>query len=82
MGVNFNSKFKSVKLISIHKKFKKKDTRDNYPGPGAYCSFSEFSGISSSQVDNTISNIIFGNNIKLSPIKKRENDKSFEFNKY
>ena len=82
MGVNFNSKFKSVKLISMHKKFKKKDSRDNYPGPGAYCSFSEFSGINNPQVDNTVSSIKFGNSIKLSPIKKRENDKTLETNKY
>ena len=82
MGVNFNSKYKSVKLISMHKKLKKKDARDNYPGPGAYSSFSEFSGASNPQVDKTISTIKFKNSIKLSPIKKKENDKSFEVNNY
>jgi len=77
MGVNFNSKYKSVKLISLHKKIKKKDTRDNYPGPGSYSTFGEF-GILSPPTDRTMLTIKHGNNIKLSPIKKKQNDKSFD----
>ena len=78
MGVNFNSKYKSVNLISMHKKFKKKD-RDNYPGPGSYSSFSEF-GILTPRTDSTIYPLKLGNSIKLSPIKKKENDKSMNEN--
>jgi len=42
MGINFNSKFRSGKLISMSQKFRYKDSRENYPGPGAYLRFSEF----------------------------------------
>ena len=42
MGLNFNSKFRSGKLISMSQKFRYKDSRENYPGPGAYIRFSEF----------------------------------------
>ena len=71
MGLNFNSKYRSGKLISMSQKFRYKDSRENYPGPGAYCSFSEFSGINYPQIDNSVSSIKFGNSIKLSPIKKK-----------
>ena len=70
MGSIYNSKYKSGNLISIHKKFKKKDTRDNYPGPGSYSSFSEF-GILTSRDDKKLDGIKVCNNIKLSPIKKK-----------
>jgi hypothetical protein len=42
MGVIFNSKFKSGKLISMSQRFRYKDSRENYPGPGSYLRFSEF----------------------------------------
>ena len=42
MGINFNSKFRSGKLISMSQKFRYKDSRESYPGPGAYLRFSEF----------------------------------------
>ena len=42
MGTIHNSKFRSGSLISMSPKFKIKDTRENYPGPGAYIRFSEF----------------------------------------
>ena len=42
MGINFNSKFRSGKLISMSQKFRIKDSRENYPGPGSYLRFSEF----------------------------------------
>ena len=42
MGINFNSKFRSGKLISMSQKFRYKDSRERYPGPGAYIRFSEF----------------------------------------
>ena len=42
MGINFNSKFRSGKLISMSQKFLYKDSREKYPGPGQYLRFSEF----------------------------------------
>ena len=42
MGTNFNSKYRSGKLISMSQKFRYKDSREKYPGPGAYLRFSEF----------------------------------------
>ena len=42
MGINFNSKYRSGKLISMSQKFKYKDSRERYPGPGSYIKFSEF----------------------------------------
>lgn len=69
MGINYNSKYKSVKLISMHKKFRKKDTRDNFPGPGSYLSFSEF-GIITPRNDKTEKPIKISN-LKLSPISKK-----------
>jgi hypothetical protein len=42
-GSNFNSKYNSGRLISIHKKLDtKKSNYDYTPGPGTYSSFSEF----------------------------------------
>lgn len=69
MGVNFNSKYKSGNLISIHKKFRKKDDRDNFPGPGAYSSFSDFGLLTSRDEHDGIK---ICNSNKLSPIKKKE----------
>ena len=42
MGINYNSKFRSGKLISMSQKFRYKDSRERYPGPGSYIRFSEF----------------------------------------
>ena len=42
MGFNFNSKFSSSKMISMSQKFRYKDSREKYPGPGQYIRFSEF----------------------------------------
>ena len=42
MGINFNSKYRSGKLISMSQKFRYKDSRERYPGPGSYIRFSEF----------------------------------------
>lgn len=42
MGINFNSKYRSSKLISMSQKFRYKDSREKYPGPGQYIRFSEF----------------------------------------
>ena len=41
MGTIYNSKFRSGHLISMSPKFKYKDTREKYPGPGTYIRFSE-----------------------------------------
>ena len=42
MGTIYNSKYRSGHLISMSPKFKYKDSRERYPGPGAYIRFSEF----------------------------------------
>ena len=42
MGTIYNSKYRSGNLISMSPKFKYKDSRERYPGPGAYIRFSEF----------------------------------------
>ena len=42
MGTIYNSKYRSGHLISMSPKFKFKDTRERYPGPGQYIRFSEF----------------------------------------
>ena len=42
MGTIYNSKYRSGSLISMSPKFKYKDSRERYPGPGAYIRFSEF----------------------------------------
>ena len=42
MGTIYNSKFRSGHLISMSPKFKYKDSRERYPGPGTYIRFSEF----------------------------------------
>ena len=41
-GKIFNSKFRSTNGVTMRPKFKIKDSRDCYPGPGAYGFFSEF----------------------------------------
>jgi hypothetical protein len=41
-GKIYDSKFRSTNGISMRPKFKIKDSRDLYPGPGAYKFFSEF----------------------------------------
>ena len=53
-GINYNSKYNSGKLISIHKKLlAKKYKFDDTPGPGTYSVFSEF-GTPSLQMNETI----------------------------
>lgn len=42
MGTIYNSKFRSGNLISMSPKFRFKDSREKYPGPGTYLRFSEF----------------------------------------
>ena len=42
MGKIYNSKYRSGNLISMSPKFEFKDSRERYPGPGAYIRFSEF----------------------------------------
>ena len=41
-GINFNSKYRSSKMISMSQKFRIKDSRERYPGPGQYIRFSQF----------------------------------------
>ena len=42
MGTIYNSKYRSGNLISMSPKFRYKDSRTKYPGPGTYIRFSEF----------------------------------------
>lgn len=42
MGLNFNSKYSSGRMITFHERLKSKDSRENNPGPGHYIRFSEF----------------------------------------
>lgn len=42
MGTIYNSKFRSGNLITMGPKFRYKDSRERYPGPGQYIRFSEF----------------------------------------
>ena len=41
-GTIFDSRFRSHNGITMRPKYKVLDSRDNYPGPGAYKFFSEF----------------------------------------
>ena len=41
-GLNFNSKYRSSKMISMSQRFPSHDSREKYPGPGSYLRFSEF----------------------------------------
>lgn len=52
MGKVFESRFRSYGGITISGRTKNIDSRDNYPGPGAYVSFSEF-GIYGSPAKNS-----------------------------
>lgn len=52
MGINFNSKFNSGKMISMSQKFKYVDSRERNPGPGAYLRFSEFGILVSKKAKN------------------------------
>lgn len=63
MGTIFNSKYRSGKLISMSQKFRYKDSRERYPGPGSYIRFSEFGILVSKkarrnneETKNTVSN--------------------------
>ena len=42
MGTIYNSKYRSGNLICMSPKFRYKDSRTKYPGPGTYIRFSEF----------------------------------------
>ena len=52
-GKIFDSKFRSTNGISMRPKFKYKDSRDLYPGPGAYKFFSEFGIYEKEEKKNT-----------------------------
>jgi hypothetical protein len=52
MGINFNSKYRSGKMISMSQKFRYKDSRERYPGPGSYIRFSEFGILVSKKARN------------------------------
>ena len=73
MGTIYNSKFRSGHLISMSPKFKYKDTREKYPGPGTYIRFSEFGilvGKSSKKVRENHKN---GGKYKVSKTEANEN---------
>jgi hypothetical protein len=52
MGINFNSKYRSGKMISMSQRFRYKDSRERYPGPGSYIRFSEFGILVSKKARN------------------------------
>ena len=72
MGLNYNSKYRSGKMISMSQKFRYKDSREHYPGPGAYIRFSEF-GILVSKNART-RNEVSKNNVKQKVAKTEANE--------
>ena len=67
LGIKFNSKYKSGKLISMSQKFKYKDSRERYPGSGSYIRFSGF-------------DILVSKNARKN--KEKEEDKNENKNKF
>ena len=67
MGINFNSKFRSGKLISMSQKFLYKDSREKYPGPGQYLRFSEFGILVSKKAKKGNEEMKSSQNVKTEP---------------
>ena len=72
MGTIYNSKFRSGNLITMGPKFRYKDSRERYPGPGQYIRFSEF-GILVSKNART-RNEVSKNNVKYKVAKTEANE--------
>ena len=74
MGINFNSKFRSGKLISMSQKFRYKDSRERYPGPGSYIRFSEFGILVSKNAKNNKEETKNGVNNKVAKTEANVNE--------
>ena len=57
MGTIYNSKYRSGNLISMSPKFKYKDSRTGYPGPGTYLRFSEMEYLFQKMLEGLIKKI-------------------------
>ena len=83
MGINFNSKYRSGKLISMSQKFKYKDSRESYPGPGSYIRFSEFGILVSKKArkNKEKEEVKNENKNKFAKTEANETNKNFETTK-
>jgi hypothetical protein len=76
-GKIFDSRFRSTNGISMRPKFKLHDSRDRYPGPGAYKFFSEF-GIYEKEEKKNKSTIYNNSKIEGDQQQKSENNQNNE----
>ncbi len=76
MGINFNSKYRSGKLISMSQKFLYKDSREKYPGPGQYLRFSEFGILVSKKAKRYNEDMKNSQNMKTEPNQQNETSKN------
>ena len=74
-GKIFDSRFRSTNGISMRPKFKIQDSRDRYPGPGAYKFFSEF-GIYEKEEKKNKSTIYNGSKAEGESKKEEEINKT------
>ena len=81
MGINYNSKYRSGKLISMSQKFRYKDSRERYPGPGQYIRFSEFSILVSKKARKNREEIKNENNNKVLKTEVNETNANIETTK-
>ena len=81
MGINFNSKYRSSKLISMSQKFRYKDSRERYPGPGQYIRFSEFGILVSKNAGKNKENSKNNFNSKVSKTEGNEPNETNNQNK-
>ena len=83
MGINFNSNFRSGKLISMFQKFRYKDSRERYSGPGSYIRFSEFGILVSKNAEKNKEKeeVKNENKIKVAKTEANETSGNFETNK-
>ena len=81
MGINYNSKYRSGKLISMSQKFRYKDSRERYPGPGQYIRFSEFGILVSKKARKNREEIKNENNNKVLKTEVNETNANIETTK-
>ena len=81
MGTNYNSKYKSGKLISMSQKFRYKDSREQYPGPGSYIRFSEFGILVSKNARKNKEEIKNSDNNKVVKTEANETNANIETTK-
>ena len=80
-GINFNSKYSSSKMISMSQKFRYKDSRERYPGPGQYIRFSEFGILVSKKAKQARTLLEENKNEQKNKIIKTEENKPNETTK-